>query len=156
MIRIQGTRFGDVEVNDQTVIRFPQGILGFTSEREFVLLEDDPGRTIGFLQSVTSPDLSFPVVDAAPFSDACPELAPDKLATKLAMRDDITADDVAVLTIVAPNPTGERLEANLLAPLVIDTKTRCGKQILLDFRAFQGLHLVTLGSRVANATATAV
>ena len=36
MIRIEGTRFGVVEVGDDAVIEFPNGLVGFPAETRFV------------------------------------------------------------------------------------------------------------------------
>ena len=41
---IQTTRFGEVEIQDQDILTFPSGMLGFSAERHFVMIEDDYGR----------------------------------------------------------------------------------------------------------------
>ena len=38
---IQTTRFGEVEIQDQDILTFPSGMLGFSSERHFVMIEDE-------------------------------------------------------------------------------------------------------------------
>ena len=44
MIRIEGTRFGLVEVEEEAVIALPNGLVGFPAEDKFVLLERGEGR----------------------------------------------------------------------------------------------------------------
>ena len=69
MLTIQGTRFGDVTVDPNAVIDFPNGLIGFPRDDRFVLLErdaDDGSRSdLGYLQSTKTPELCFPVIDAA-------------------------------------------------------------------------------------------
>ena len=37
---IQTTRFGEVEIQDQDILTFPSGMLGFSAERHFVMIEE--------------------------------------------------------------------------------------------------------------------
>jgi flagellar assembly factor FliW len=131
MIRIEGTRFGLVEVEDETLIRFQNGVIGFPEETGFVLLERGEGRLVGYLQSTITPGLAFPVTDGAYFADY-----PQPSADRLASSAGIGTDELAILVIVAVEPNSKALEANLLAPLVIDTKTRSGAQVVLDPRKY--------------------
>jgi flagellar assembly factor FliW len=61
-MRIQTDRFGTFEVDDKDPIHFPQGMIGFPSEKQFVLLRHRDDSAIGWLQSTTNPALAFPVV----------------------------------------------------------------------------------------------
>lgn len=146
MIRIDGTRFGDIEVEKESVIRFPHGLIGFPDEMEFVLLERGDGRSVAYLQSLTTPRLAFPVTDGEVFGDNYP----DPSATKLAALAGIPCEDPAVLVIVAANQE-KRLEANLLAPIIIDVDTRRGCQCVLDPRKFSAA--TSLADPIAEAKA---
>jgi flagellar assembly factor FliW len=52
-MRIQTGRFGTFEVDDEDPIHFPQGMIGFPSEKQFVLLRHRDDSAIGWLQSTT-------------------------------------------------------------------------------------------------------
>ena len=56
---IQTTRFGEVEIQDQDILTFPSGMLGFSAERHFVMIEDEMGSPFHWLQSVEKKDLAF-------------------------------------------------------------------------------------------------
>ena len=43
---IQTTRFGEVEIQDQDILTFPSGMLGFSAERHFVMIEDEMGLSL--------------------------------------------------------------------------------------------------------------
>jgi hypothetical protein len=59
---IQKDRFGTFEVDDKDPIHFPRGMIGFPSEKQFVLLRHRDDSAIGWLQSTTNPALAFPIV----------------------------------------------------------------------------------------------
>ena len=53
---IQTTRFGEVEIQDQDILTFPSGMLGFSAERHFVMIEDEMGSPFQWLQSIEKQD----------------------------------------------------------------------------------------------------
>ena len=52
-------RFGPIEVEDEKVIHFPEGIPAFEQEHEFVIIPYDEESPYVFLQSLKTPDLAF-------------------------------------------------------------------------------------------------
>ncbi|MBM4359839.1 MAG: flagellar assembly protein FliW [Deltaproteobacteria bacterium] len=146
MIRIEGTRFGAVEVDEGTVIEFPNGLVGFPAETRFVLLERSGGKLVGYLQSLATPSLAFPVMDGATF-----EAYPDPSAEELAGSVGLECADLAVLVIVSVNPQTRFLQANLLAPLLVDVVSRVGAQCVLDPRRFSAAHVLADPIAVAKA-----
>lgn len=132
MTVIEGTRFGVVQVPDDTAIRFPDGLLGFPDEHDYVLLEPPEHRVIGYLQSIDTPALCFPVVDGALFGDGYPV----PTAAELADAHGLAVESLAVLVVVFAAPGQDGLDANLLGPLVVDVNQRVGFQAALDPRRF--------------------
>ncbi len=130
MIRIEGTRFGVVEVEADAVIHFPNGLIGFPNATRFALLERGPGRMVGFLQSLDTPTLAFPVTDASAFA-GYPQPPADELARGVGLPD----TDLAMFVIVAAG-NKRALEGNLLAPLLVDVASRRGAQVVLDPRKY--------------------
>jgi flagellar assembly factor FliW len=128
MIRLENTRFGSIDIEDKTQIAFPRGLIGFSSETRFVLIERDKGA-IAYLQSLVNPAISLPVIDAALLQPSYPLNGPEEIA-KAAGIDDVA--DMLALVVLAVDPVDGRLRANLLAPIVIDASTRVGAQIILD------------------------
>jgi len=129
VIRLSGTRFGDIEIDDAKTIVVPRGLLGFPDARRYVLLPR-PGKRVAWLQSLDIPELAFPVVDGATFPGY-----PQPPATELAREAGLGANDVAVLIVVMA-PKGQGLLGNMLAPLVVDIETRSCAQVVLDPRLY--------------------
>ena len=48
-MKIQTTRFGEVEIQEGEILTLPNGMLGFTSDQHFAMLEDWTRRLAGDL-----------------------------------------------------------------------------------------------------------
>src|SRR5580765_4532293 len=60
---IQTSRFGAVEIKEDDVLDFFEGILGFANLRKFVLLDDPHDEIFAWLQSCELPDIAFPILE---------------------------------------------------------------------------------------------
>ena len=59
MIKIETTRFGEIEIAADKVINFPNSIPGFGEIHRYVLLDHDSEGLFKWLQAVDDPDLAF-------------------------------------------------------------------------------------------------
>jgi len=148
MIAIKNTRFGTIEVADDTVISFGNGLLGFPDEKQFVLVERN--GDLGYLQSVNTPWLAFAVMDAALLAPAYPVPSGAKIAKDAGLAGDATA----MLLMVVNDEQQERLDINLLAPLVVDVDTRTGAQVLLDPQRYRTPLALPTNHPAATSTAS--
>ena len=62
-MRLDTTRFGKVEVDDQSIITFTQPIIGFQEFRRFVILDGPDDGGLKWLQSTGAEDLAFIPMD---------------------------------------------------------------------------------------------
>lgn len=126
---IQTSRFGAVTLQDDDVIGFPEGILGFNDLRKFVLLDDPNDEIFAWLQSCEVPQIAFPVLE--------PELFTQNYRVSLTRHDleslEITGEEktraFSIITI-PDDPT--QMTANLKAPVVINISKRIARQIVLQ------------------------
>lgn len=128
---INTSRFGELEVDDDRVITFPGGMLGFPKFKRFVLLEHGEDSYFWWLQSVDTPDLAFVVTDPSLFvtSYRVP-LRPDQM-NELGIA---SLDEAQVFVVV--NKHGELLTGNLQGPLVVNVAGKVGQQLVLSDRRF--------------------
>ena len=68
-ITIESARFGPVEVDPQTVIEFPEGLIGLGGSR-FALLARDPDTPFLWLHSLEDPALALPVTNPHQFFES--------------------------------------------------------------------------------------
>ncbi len=134
---IESTRFGSLEVNDQDIIRFPQGLPGFREEEAFAYLPYGPDSPFAFLQSLTQPELTFFIVEPFHFfADYEFELGDD-----LAREIGFTADSpFQVFCIVTVPEKLEEMTANLVAPLVVNWQAHSAVQAVLDKKGYTTRH----------------
>ena len=138
MIRIDGTRFGSIDVDEATIFEFPAGLVGFPHETRFALLHGG-GEPVAHLQSLRSPHVALVVVDRLAFG---PEY-PNPNAAELAASVGLGQDDPVVFVPIAVRAGAPQLYANLLAPIVIDATARRAAQVVLDPRVYSAWTKVT-------------
>jgi flagellar assembly factor FliW len=126
-VNIVTTRFGLVQAPETDLIRIAEGLVGFRSFTQFVLIPDPVVAGLSWLQSVTAPELAFGLI-APPLaiSDYRVELrAGDRAALEL---DD---ERSALIYVILNRGEGGGLTANLQGPLVFNPVRRLGRQLVL-------------------------
>ncbi|RJK92463.1 flagellar assembly protein FliW [Vallicoccus soli] len=102
---------------------------GFPDHRRFALVALDEAGLLYALRSLEDPALRFLVAPPAPFfPDYAPELD-DEQAALLGLG---SAEDALVLVVVTPGASPADATANLLAPVVVNQRTRTAAQVVLD------------------------
>ena len=132
-VAVSSSLFGEIKVRAQDVLEFPVGLLGFPECRNFALIAGQSNGTY-WLQSIEHPVLVFLLVDPfLAFKEYAVDLSPQELASlKIA-----SPEDVAILTIVTLSRSpDESATTNLQGPLVLNLKTRVGKQVTIDKPGF--------------------
>jgi len=146
---VRTTRFGTVEVAEDRVITFSQGILGFPDDKEFCLLQPAEDACFFWLQSVSDPGLAFVVTDPSLFITEYAVPIRQEQMDSLGMK---STDDAQVFVIV--NKIGETLTGNLQGPLVVNTIDRVGEQLVLAEKRWSTRHqLKTLRTQATAASA---
>jgi flagellar assembly factor FliW len=125
-MQLETTRFGNVEIDDNRVITFPSGMLGFSSYTKFVLLQPDEQGVFFWLQSTETPDLAFVVTDPALW-------IPDyKANIRREQMEDLGLTEIGdAQVLVVVNKREDVLSANLQGPLVVNVTGRAGMQLVL-------------------------
>jgi flagellar assembly factor FliW len=132
---IQTSRFGAIEVDDDRMIIFGRGILGFPQYRSYVLIQPEADSTFFWLQCAEAPDLAFVVTDPLLF---VPDYAVPIREETRAELGIAQVDDAQVLVVV--NKVGDTLTANLQGPLVIHAQTRQAAQVVVSEKKYQTRH----------------
>ncbi|MCL2064669.1 MAG: flagellar assembly protein FliW [Candidatus Cloacimonetes bacterium] len=123
------TQFGEIEINDDTVITFPAGILGFPNFKQYALIDVDEGSPLKWLHSIEEPSLAFVVTDPNLFR---PDYSIDAWKKDLEDIEVSDAKDVIVLVLVTVPTEPAKMTANLKGPVLINTKNNKAKQLIID------------------------
>lgn len=129
-MKITTTLFGDIQIDQQKVINFEDGIPAFPEAKQFVLIHDEESENsiFSWLQSTTDPNMMFVIAD---ISLVIPDYAPRLNESELnALGDD---DEHFILyTIANVESDLSQTTVNLKAPIVINIETKKGKQLVSD------------------------
>lgn len=127
-MKFDTTRFGQIEVQSEDIIIFPEGPLGFPECTKFTLVDEDRAAPFRMLQSLDNPSLAFVVVDPLVVrSEYHFNVTPEDL--KLIKAE--STDDLVVYAIVTMAKDIKKVTVNLQGPLVINTAQRVGHQYVL-------------------------
>jgi flagellar assembly factor FliW len=121
---------GRLTYEEQEEITILGGILGFEEHERYLLMAAEGQEPFCWLQSLDDPHLAFVAVNPVLAKrDYQPEIPPEELA-RLEITD--LQDEVMWLVIVTLKEKWEESTVNLMAPVVINVKSRQGRQIVLE------------------------
>lgn len=151
MPQVETEYFGTMSYREESVFDFPAGLPAFTTEKRFVPIELEQHSPLIFLQSLAQPALcflAFPilVVDRGYRLRIAPE---DLQALELPThRQPDLATEVVVLTLLSLHD-GMPATANLMAPIVVNLKSRRALQAIRQDSEYSHQHPIELqGERV--------
>lgn len=124
--------FGEIDIEDEKLIHFENGIIGFPSLKTFTLIfdEEKKGKTaISWLQSMEEPELALPVMNPLEVDENYNPTVEDEFIKPLG---DFTPDDLFVLVTVTVPKDIKQIAVNLKAPIIINTKTRKAGQLIVE------------------------
>lgn len=147
-MKIHTTRFGEIEVEDEAVISVPGGLIGFSDQERYVIIEHKPESPFFWFQAVDRPDLAFVIANPFAFKpDYDLNLSEDILAD-LGIED--PEDMVVYVIMTIPHGRPQDMTANLLGPLIINTKSRTVRQIILDDSEYSHRYPISAPSHEAE------
>lgn len=128
-MKIQTSRFGEIEVDEKSLFNFVNPIIGYEGDRDFVLIDHAENTNFKWLQSIKTPELAFVVTCAGFFGIDYSFELPDVVQEDL---DIETEEDILALNIVLiPHANPRASTINLLAPLIFSIRNHKSAQVIL-------------------------
>lgn len=124
--------FGEIDVEEDKVITFEEGIIGFPDCRRFTLIFDedkDDHNSISWMQSLDEPVFALPVMDPLLVKPDYNPQVEDELLKELG---ELTEENLFILVTVTVPENIEELSVNLKAPLIINVDERKAVQIIIE------------------------
>ena len=124
--------FGEVELADEKVLEFPNGLIGFENYKKFAIMydEESKGKTrISWLQSLEEPLLALPVIDPLAIVEEYIPVSEDELLETLGNPAD--EDLLFLLAMTVPSDM-TKVTANMKAPIIINAATKKGVQLIVE------------------------
>lgn len=129
-LTVETSRFGLVEIDEDKVITMTTPLLGFPEDRHFFLKPHTEKSAFFWLQSLDHPTLAFVVIPPALINAHYQPRLDRQTREELQATSTPELDLLVILTIPKGRP--QEMTANLMGPVVINTKQRLAKQTLLD------------------------
>lgn len=137
-MELSTTRFGTIEVEEEDILTFPEGLIGLPLLKRFVLIQHGEGSPFRWLQSVEEPGFALLLADPWWFVGDYQVSLSDQDVASLGLEEQ--TPKWVYVTITIPPGKPHAMTANLLAPLVINGLTRQGRQVILDEECYHTRH----------------
>ena len=123
--------FGEVTIDDEKIIHFPSGIIGFPDLTEFALIHDEEKGigSIHWLQSMQEPAFAMPVMDPLL---VMPEYNPEVDDDLLKKIGEIVPEELLVLVTVTVPSDLTKMTVNLKGPIIINAAEKKACQIIVE------------------------
>lgn len=128
--KINTAQFGQVEIENEFIFYFENGILGFDELKEFVLISDESTLPFRWLLSVENPVIGFPL------------LSPWHVDLSYNPGKEFDLENEVLMAVITLEDENGDMSANLKAPIVLDVKSNLGKQVILPSDKFQTNYVI--------------
>ena len=127
---LQTRYFGELDVRESEIIDFSHGLPGFDTVKRYILINNEEENSpFKWLQSIDDRMLAFVLINPLD----------DETLSELGI---INEKDVEVYSIVVVPEDMNKMTMNLQAPLVINSRSKRGKQLILDTDRYGVRHYV--------------
>ena len=127
-MQIETVRFGPVEIDENKLITFGEGIPGLEDYSRYALLQFEESYPIIWLQSVEEGGICLPVLDTYAVLNGYVFDIDDGDVKELELKG---AEELHVVSVLVIPEDIQGMTANLAAPIIINTVSGKAKQIML-------------------------
>lgn len=127
-MKIKSSRLGEIEVDEENIVIFANGIPGFEYTQQYVFIHPEPESPMTIMQSIEDENAGFIVADPFLFYANYEFQIPENVQKELGIQKE---NEVAVWCVVSVPEQVQDATVNLFAPIVVNTICRKGKQIIL-------------------------
>lgn len=127
-MKLNTSRFGEIDVDIENIIQFKDGIPAFEDLRRYILISIEDSPSLYWLQSVDDGDIAFILADPFSFTKGYEPKLSEKVLKDLQIE---RQEDVLLFTMLVIPENMEDMTANLAAPVVINIEKKLGRQVIL-------------------------
>lgn len=117
--KINTLHFGEIEIDDEHIYHFPNGMLGFEYLKNFVLISEEETDPFKWLISVDEPEIGFPL------------LSPWHIDMNYNPGNNFDLNKHVVFVVVTLEDKKGFMTANMKAPVFFDIEGLKGEQSIL-------------------------
>jgi len=123
------TRFGNLEIAEDEIVFFPEGLIGFSQNKKYFIIQHDGQSPFSWLQSLDESHLAYVIIEPQVF---CYDYEIKVSREQLAPIDlqDLSLAKIYVVVVLSDRP--EDITANLLGPIILNPENNLGLQVVLN------------------------
>ena len=140
-MKYKTARFGEIEVNAEDIIEFPEGPAGFPDFTKFVIIEHEKELPYRTLQSLDDAVFAFVIVDPL---IAKADYRIDVTQLDLERLKALSIGDLEIYAIVKMDRDISKITVNLKGPIIINRQERLGYQFNLSDSTYSIQEKLTL------------
>ncbi len=129
-MNVASTRFGVMNVPAEALLTFPSGVLGFPEWTRYVMLDHDTEAPFKWLHCAEEASLAFVVIDPVLFNPLYRVTISPEARLEVEGNETDELSFAVILTIPSDDPAA--MTANLRGPLLMNSRTRRCKQLVLS------------------------
>ncbi|TYR76049.1 flagellar assembly protein FliW [Rossellomorea vietnamensis] len=130
---------GEIDISQEDIWTFESGVPGFLEETQFVILPLEQIDGFSVLQSTKTDELGFVVSDPFQFFADYDFTLSNSTVELLSLKEEKNVKILSILTVKDPIT---ETTANLQAPLILNTKNKKGKQVILNETDYKTKHFI--------------
>lgn len=113
-MKITTVQFGEIDFDEDMIIRFENGLIGFEELKKFIFIKNDDDLFY-WLNSVETPEIAFPLI-----------------GTRIIDEDFPTVENNEAFGVITLNKDPLNITINLKVPVYINQDSKTGFQKILD------------------------
>ncbi|MDY7037268.1 MAG: flagellar assembly protein FliW [Thermodesulfobacteriota bacterium] len=139
-MKINTTRFGSINIAEERILNMPSGMLGFPDKKQYIILQHKEDSPFSWYQSVDDPALAFVIMSPFLFkSDYNVDLT--HILEEMSWAGDIKNNNLELYVVVnIPKGSPEKMTANLIGPILINSKTCQALQMVISDSPYSHKH----------------
>ncbi|HNY10978.1 MAG TPA: flagellar assembly protein FliW [Candidatus Wallbacteria bacterium] len=138
-MKIETKFFGEVEIDETKIATIVDGILGFEEYHDYVLFPHPKDAMFCWLQSTENPNICFLMAEPVQFMFNYSVDVSDEIVAKLQIE---RAETVATYALVVVPEDPLKISANLAGPIIINTQSHLGAQVISMDKAHAVKHYI--------------
>ncbi|MCX8054374.1 MAG: flagellar assembly protein FliW [Ignavibacteria bacterium] len=116
---IKTNYFGELEIDDEYIFKFKDGMLGFEDLHDYVLISEESTAPFKWLISVDEPEIGFPL------------LSPWHIDVYYDPGIKYDLEKQVLFVVITLEDENGEMSANMKAPVIFNIEEQTGKQIIL-------------------------
>jgi flagellar assembly factor FliW len=141
-VNIATTRFGEIDIDESKIIDMQGEILGFEHLKKYILHMQDDKTPFWWFQSLDDGAIAFVVINPLVVKPDYEPVISDDDVQCLGIE---SVEDVVLMAIVTIRSNPVTVSVNLRAPIVINSRNKLAKQVVLDDPEYPVQYYLTKG-----------